>query len=105
MSPSRTARGRVRRPSAGWRPRGRRCSASPRTRSGRRNHFFELGGASLSALRLAIALDRAVSFKDLTPHPILADQAALIAERIERGVLAAPASVPSGRYAAIQGAK
>src|ERR1043166_6155330 len=62
----------------------------PEDQIGRRDHFFELGGVSLSALRLAIALERAVSFKDLTAHPILADQAALIDERIERGVLAAP---------------
>src|SRR5438876_5647738 len=77
----------------------------PEDQIGRRDHFFELGGTSLSALRLAIALDRAVSFKDLTAHPILADQAALIAERIERGVLAAPASAPGGRCAATGGAK
>src|SRR5438046_10583249 len=62
---------------------------------GRRDHFFDLGGTSLSGLKLAIALNRAVSFKDLNAHPIFSDQAALIAERIKRGVLAAPASVPS----------
>ena len=62
----------------------------PEDQIGRRDHFFELGGVSLSALRLAIALERTVSFKDLTAHPILADQAALIDERTERGVLAAP---------------
>src|SRR5882724_7008796 len=45
---------------------------------GRRDNFFDLGGTSLSGLRLAIALDRAVSFKDLAGHPILADLAALI---------------------------
>jgi len=77
----------------------------PEDQLGRRAHFFESGGTSLSALRLAIALDRAVSFKDLTAHPILADQAALIDERIERGVLEAPASVPGGRCAANGGAK
>ncbi len=66
----------------------------PEDQIGRRDHFFELGGESLSAVRLAIALDRAVSFKDLAAYPILADQAALIGERIERGVLAAPAAVP-----------
>ena len=66
----------------------------PEDQIGRRGHFFELGGTSLSALKLAITLERAVSFKDLTADPILADQAALIDERIERGVLAAPASVP-----------
>src|SRR5207244_8376677 len=59
----------------------------PKDQIGRRDHFFDLGGTSLSGLRLAIALDRAVSFKDLAAHPILADQAALIDERIERGVL------------------
>src|SRR5207249_4119134 len=50
----------------------------PKEQIGRRDHFFDLGGTSLSVLKLAIALDRAVSFKDLTGHPILADQAALI---------------------------
>src|SRR5438034_4465836 len=71
----------------------------PKDQIGRRNHFFELGGTSLSALKLAITVERAVSFKDLINHPILADLAALIDERIELGVLAAPASVPSGRCA------
>ena len=66
---------------------------------GRRDHFFDLGGTSLSALRLAIALDRAVSFKDLAAHPVLADQATLIEQRLEegRGVRAAPAQVSGGR--------
>src|SRR6059058_33467 len=43
----------------------------PRDQIGRRGHFFDLGGTSLSAVRLAIALERAVSFKDVTAHPIL----------------------------------
>jgi len=77
----------------------------PEDQIGRRDHFFELGGTSLSALKLAIALNRAVSFKDLTAHPILADQAALIDQRIERGVRAAPAFVPGDRCAATEGAK
>src|SRR5213593_3424026 len=72
----------------------------PKDQIGRRDHFFESGGTSLSAVRLVIALDRAVSFKDVTVHPILADQAAVIDERIERSVLAAPASVLGGRCAA-----
>jgi amino acid adenylation domain-containing protein len=50
---------------------------------GRRDHFFDLGGTSLSALKLAITLDRAVSFKDLAGHPILADLARLIDGRSE----------------------
>jgi hypothetical protein len=34
----------------------------PKDQIGRRDHFFDLGGTSLSALKLVIALDRAVSF-------------------------------------------
>ena len=55
---------------------------------GRRDHFFDLGGTSLSALKLAIALDRAVSFRDLRDHPILADLAALVDHRLGPGVRA-----------------
>ena len=66
----------------------------PEDQIGRRDHFFELGGTSLSALRLAIALDRALSFKDLSVHPILADQAEAIDAR---GAPSAPVLVPSGQ--------
>jgi amino acid adenylation domain-containing protein len=55
----------------------------PKDQIGRRDHFFELGGTSLSALKLAIMLDRAVSFKDIAGHPILADLAALVDGRSE----------------------
>jgi len=48
---------------------------------GRRDHFFDLGGTSLSALKLVVALDRIVSFKDLVAHPMLVDQATLIDHR------------------------
>ncbi|MCG3753038.1 MULTISPECIES: amino acid adenylation domain-containing protein [unclassified Amycolatopsis] len=48
---------------------------------GRRDHFFDRGGTSLSAVKLAIALDRAVSIKDVAKHPVLADLAALIDSR------------------------
>src|SRR5207249_2305012 len=51
---------------------------------GRRDHFFDLGGTSLSAVKLAIALDRAVSHEDLARHPILADLAMLIDGRAGR---------------------
>jgi len=44
----------------------------------RRDHFFDLGGTSLSAVKLAIALDRTVSLRDLTEHPFLADLASWI---------------------------
>ncbi|MFD9962300.1 amino acid adenylation domain-containing protein [Amycolatopsis sp. NPDC058986] len=45
---------------------------------GRRDHFFDRGGSSLSAVKLAIALDRTVSLKDITRHPVLADLAELL---------------------------
>jgi amino acid adenylation domain-containing protein len=45
---------------------------------GRGDHFFDRGGTSLSAVKLTIALDRAVSLKDITRHPVLADLAALL---------------------------
>jgi len=53
----------------------------PKDQIGRRGQFFDLGGTSLSALRVAIALDRVVSFKDVTEHPTLADLATLVDER------------------------
>jgi hypothetical protein len=56
----------------------------PKDQIGRRDHFFDLGGTSLTAVKLAITLDRAVSNKDLTGHPILADLGALIDGRSER---------------------
>ncbi len=51
---------------------------------GRRDHFFDRGGTSLSAVKLAITLHRAVSLKDLTRHPILADLAGLVDGRSQR---------------------
>ena len=58
---------------------------------GRRDHFFDRGGTSLSAVRLVIALDRDVSLKDVTRHPVLADLAALLsgASAGETGLLQA----------------
>ncbi|MEA2614828.1 MAG: hypothetical protein QOE72_611 [Chloroflexota bacterium] len=50
----------------------------PQGQIGRRDHFFDRGGTSLSAVRLVIALDRALSVRDVTRHPILADLAALL---------------------------
>lgn len=52
-----------------------------RDQIGRHDNFFGLGGTSLTALKLVIALDRAVTFKDLTHHPSLADLAALLDQR------------------------
>jgi acyl-coenzyme A synthetase/AMP-(fatty) acid ligase len=67
----------------------------PKEQIGRRDHFFDLGGTSLSALKLAIALDRGVSFKDLTDHPILADLAALVDDTSANRLRAAPELLPS----------
>jgi hypothetical protein len=52
----------------------------PQDRIGRRDHFFDRGGTSLSAVKLVIALDRVVSLKDLTRHPVLADLARLVSD-------------------------
>jgi amino acid adenylation domain-containing protein len=56
----------------------------PEDQIGRRDHFFDRGGTSLSAVKLVIALDRAVSLKDVTRHPVLADLARLVGGRSER---------------------
>jgi amino acid adenylation domain-containing protein len=64
----------------------------PAGQIGRRDNFFSLGGTSLSALRLAIALGRAVSFKEITAHPVLTNLATLL----DRTGAAAPrAPVPA----------
>ena len=66
----------------------------PEDQIGRRDHFFELGGTSLSALKLAIALDRAVSLKDLNDHPILAELATLVDDRSAQRRQAAAERLP-----------
>ncbi|WP_449353400.1 non-ribosomal peptide synthetase [Streptomyces shaanxiensis] len=53
----------------------------PVERIGRLDHFFDRGGSSLSAVRLAIALDRAITLKDVVRHPVLADLAGLLDRR------------------------
>ncbi|MGW1723548.1 non-ribosomal peptide synthetase [Streptomyces sp. NPDC002306] len=50
----------------------------PEPHIGRNDHFFDSGGTSLTAVKLTLALDRAVSLKDITRHPVLADLAALL---------------------------
>ena len=50
---------------------------------GRTDHFFDRGGDSLTAVRMAVALERAVSLKDIARHPVLADLAALVDERAD----------------------
>ncbi|MFF3429322.1 amino acid adenylation domain-containing protein [Streptomyces sp. NPDC002602] len=53
----------------------------PADRIGRQDGFFDLGGTSLAALRVAVSLDRTISLKDLTRHPVLADLARLVESR------------------------
>ncbi|MFF4834887.1 amino acid adenylation domain-containing protein [Streptomyces sp. NPDC001315] len=50
----------------------------PEHRIGRQDHFFDSGGTSLTAVKLTLALDRMLSLKDITRHPVLADLAALL---------------------------
>ncbi|WP_018535629.1 non-ribosomal peptide synthetase [Streptomyces sp. HmicA12] len=50
----------------------------PVERVGRHDHFFDLGGTSLAAVKLVIALDRALTLKDVTRRPVLTDLAALL---------------------------
>ncbi|MCL7496352.1 non-ribosomal peptide synthetase [Streptomyces sp. MCA2] len=50
----------------------------PLERIGRGSRFADLGGTSLTAIRLAIALDRVVSVKELAHTPTVADVAALL---------------------------
>ncbi|MFB6986062.1 MULTISPECIES: amino acid adenylation domain-containing protein [unclassified Streptomyces] len=73
----------------------------PQDQVGRRDHFFDRGGTSLSAVKLAIVLDRAVSLKDVTGHPILSDLAGLIDGRsVRRAGLLQPLSEPDGAQTA-----
>jgi hypothetical protein len=89
-------------PAAPTTPTERRVAAAwaqvldiPADRIGRRDSFFDRGGTSLSAVKLAVALHRAVSLKDLVSHPVLADLAALVDQRT--GTRPAPDPVASTR--------
>jgi amino acid adenylation domain-containing protein len=53
----------------------------PDGRIGRNDDFFALGGSSLAALKVVVALDGLISIGDLMKHPVLADVAAT-AERL-----------------------
>jgi amino acid adenylation domain-containing protein len=59
----------------------------PAARISRSDNFFDRGGSSLSAVKLAIALGRVVSLKELTGHPVLADMAALVDGQASRSGL------------------
>jgi amino acid adenylation domain-containing protein len=45
---------------------------------GRHDHFFDRGGSSLLAVKLAVAMERRISLKDVVRHPVLADLAELV---------------------------
>ncbi|MFE6978165.1 non-ribosomal peptide synthetase [Streptomyces sp. NPDC057682] len=68
----------------------------PVERIGRTDHFFEIGGTSLTAVRLAIALERLVTVRELAGTPVLHELAALLdRRRADRAAAAAPAPVPA----------
>jgi amino acid adenylation domain-containing protein len=71
---------------------------SPEGRIGREDDFFELGGTSLSAVKLAIALGGAVPLKALVRHPVLAAMATLVDrkgnEQVEMSSTASTGSAP-----------
>ncbi|WP_281690699.1 amino acid adenylation domain-containing protein [Pseudonocardia thermophila] len=53
----------------------------PVERIGRTDHFYEIGGTSLTAVKLAIATRRVVTLKEIAATPVLADLAALVDSR------------------------
>ncbi|WP_285563807.1 non-ribosomal peptide synthetase [Streptomyces sp. RTGN2] len=65
----------------------------PVERIGRTAHFFEIGGTSLTAVRLAIALERLVTVGELARTPVLRDLAALLTERLAERADAPTAAV------------
>jgi surfactin synthase thioesterase subunit len=72
----------------------------PAGQIGRQDHFFDRGGTSLSAVKLAITLDRAVSLKDVLRYPVLSELAAAIDGRSGRhSGLLQPLSEPGGEQA------
>jgi surfactin synthase thioesterase subunit len=56
----------------------------PQDQISRNDHFFDRGGTSLSAVKLAVNLDRVVSLKEVTRHPILADLADVVDGKSDR---------------------
>ncbi|MCE3550960.1 amino acid adenylation domain-containing protein [Pseudonocardia sp. RS11V-5] len=64
----------------------------PEAEISRHDHFFDRGGSSLSAVKLAVALDRAVSLKDITRNPVLSDLATLLDAPAAAADPAAPAA-------------
>jgi amino acid adenylation domain-containing protein len=72
-------------PSGPCTPTQRRLAAAwatvlgiPEDQIGPQSSFVDLGGTSLQAVKLVLALDRAVSLKDVVAHPVLAELAELV---------------------------
>jgi hypothetical protein len=63
----------------------------PRQQIRRRDHFFDRGGTSLSAVKLVIALKSAVSLKEVIGQPVLAELAIVL----ERKLLKQPELISS----------
>jgi hypothetical protein len=53
----------------------------PQDKLGRDDHFFERGGTSLSAVKLAIILNRVVTHRDIVQRPTLSALADLLEQR------------------------
>lgn len=68
----------------------------PVGRIGRQDSFFALGGTSLSAVKLAVLLKRAVSIKDIMQTPILAELAARLQAPSPAGTAVPPAPQTAG---------
>jgi len=69
----------------------------PEDQISRNDNFFDRGGSSLLTVKLAITLNRTVSLKELTRHPVLADMAALVDGKSEpRSGLLQPMLEPDG---------
>jgi alpha-ketoglutarate-dependent taurine dioxygenase len=75
----------------------------PVDRIGRRDDFFDRGGTSLAALKLVVELDRAVTLREVTEHPVLADLAALAGDGAERRSELRAVAEPAGLDAASRG--
>ena len=72
----------------------------PQDRIGRHDNFFDRGGTSLSAVKLAITLDRAVSLKELTRAPGARRSGRTGRRPVRTAIRAAPAAAGAGRPAA-----
>ncbi|MFT4470074.1 non-ribosomal peptide synthetase [Arthrobacter sulfonylureivorans] len=71
----------------------------PAGRIGAQDSFFALGGTSLSAVKLAVLLKRAVSIKDIMQSPVLSDMAALLEASSLTDAAVSPDPRPAGAAA------